>query len=139
VHHLQMQQQQRQLQAAEAKSNVALCCSPHLAVFYVPDPIFQSGRPQRVEIEVSRALCGQISVAHTVFPPTALAMWGSRELSCRTLDPAWPDPGALWCPRRGAPGPRGTNSRRHRKDFRKWFPTPAREIAFLWTKMRSET
>ena len=35
--------------------------------------------------------------------------------------------------------PRGANSRRHRKDFRKWSPTLAREIAFLWTKIRSET
>jgi hypothetical protein len=40
--------------------------------------------------------------------------------SCSRLDPAWSDPVALWCPRRGPIG-------------------VAREIAFLWTNMRSET
>jgi hypothetical protein len=49
------------------------------------------------------------------------------------------DLGVLWCPRSGAHDSRGTNSRRHRKDFRKWCPTPAREVAFLWTNMISET
>jgi hypothetical protein len=56
-----------------------------------------------------------------IMPPTALAIEGSRSFFCCTSVPAWPDPCASWCPRRGAP------------------TGVAREIAVLWTKIRTES
>jgi hypothetical protein len=48
-----------------------------------------------------------------------------------TLNLSWPDPGAGWCPHRGAPVVRGTNSRRYRKDSGSG-PHPVLESLVEW-------
>jgi hypothetical protein len=59
--------------------------------------------------------------AYLLIPPTVLAIGGSRSCFCSTQVVPWPDPGPRWCPRRGAP------------------IGVAREVAVVWTKLRSET
>ena len=85
---------------------------------------------------ISRALGAQIP------NPGSFRSRAEREIfdfCCPPPAPPWG--GVSWRAdgRQAAESSGSTNSRRHRKDFRKWSPTPAREIAFLWTKMRSET